>query len=202
MFALSQDADQDSTVNVRTIIPSIYVDYGKLLTIASSQETKFEGGLELLFFEKFPLIIEGGSGTLSPERAISNGTYESKGIYFRIGTGIYSQFTPKNKLGFTARYGSSKFDEKRTISIESSSGIQPGFTESVEINGLAASWFELVLYSDKKINDLLSIGMNLRYRVMIDYNEQTPVDVYSIPGYGRSFDNAIPAANLFLKISF
>lgn len=202
MFASAQQ-EVDTTSFRRTLIPSIYIDYGKLLTLPSSQETKYEGGIELLFLEKYPLILEAGSATLNPDQAFANGTYESTGVYYRVGTGFYSQFKPKNKLGLTFRYGASMFDESgRTIS-ESPSGTQEADIRRLDRGGsLSASWFEAVIYSDRTINDLLSIGINIRLRVLIDYDEQSPVDVYAIPGYGRSFDNSIPAANLFLKVSF
>ncbi len=200
--SLAQEQGDDSVRNVHCIIPSIYVDYGKLLTVLSKVETKYEGGVEILFREKFPLVIEIGVATLSPDHAWSNGSYESSGLYYRIGTGIYSQFNSKNKLGFTVRYGSCSFDETRRIVLESSSGIQELFVASEARNNLSASWLEAVIYSDRKLNDLLAIGMNLRFRLLQNYDQQSPVDVYVIPGYGRSFDKSIPAVNLFLKISF
>ena len=146
--------------------------------------------------------MEVGSATLNPNQAFSNGTYESSGIYYRIGTGFYSQFTPDNKLGLTFRYGSSTFDESARITIESSSGTQGTIIESFARENLSATWFEAVIYSDRKINNLLTVGINIRLRILNSYDQQSPVDVYAIPGYGRSFDKSIPAANLFLKVSF
>ncbi len=199
----SQEAVEEDSVQFRRIlIPALYIDYGKLLTIPSSQEAKYEGGVELLFLEKFPLIIEAGMSTLTPDQAFSNGLYESKGFYYRVGTGYYSQFQPKNKLGLTLRYGASTFDESSTITIVSTTGVQDPFTRTTSKTNLSASWFEAVIYSDRKLNNLLAIGLQIRFRFLIDYDEQSPVDVYAIPGYGRSFDKSIPAANLFLKVSF
>lgn len=199
---LAQTEEADSVVYTRTITPSIYLDYGKLFTIPANLETKYEGGLELLYKEKFPLIVEVGQATLSPEGAYSNGTYESQGVYYRIGAGYYSQFKVKNKIGLTVRYASSTFSEDGRISIESPSGLQGTFIQSIERKDLKATWYEVVLYSDQKLSELFSIGLNLRLRILADYDQQAPVDVYSIPGYGRSFDKTIPAANFFLKVSF
>ena len=197
-----EETEADSTDARRTFIPSIYIDYGKLLTVPMEMETKYEGGVELLFLEKFPIILEVGSATLTPDQAFSNGDYESSGIYYRIGTGIYSQFQPKNKLGLTFRYGISSFDEANRITLQSPSGVQETTIETLNRQNLSASWIEAVIYSDRKFNDLLTLGINIRLRVLQDYDEQSPVDVYAIPGYGRSFDKSIPAANLFLKVSF
>ncbi len=201
--SLAQESEPDSVfVPKRTLIPSFYIDYGKFLTFGSTDERKYEGGAELLFKEKFPFIIEVGHASLTPADAFLNGRYESEGFYYRIGSGFYSQINPKNKLGITFRYGFSSFDEVRQISIESPSELQPDFVETTESGNLSASWFETVIYSDRRINNFLSIGLNLRLRVLISYDEQSPIDTYSIPGYGRSFDQSIPAANLFLKVSF
>ncbi|MEO9484953.1 MAG: DUF6048 family protein [Ekhidna sp.] len=201
-LAQTKDAAKDSALYSRGVIPSFYLDYGKLLTIPTEMETKYEGGFELLFKEKFPLIVEVGQATLSPEGAYSNGTYESQGVYFRIGTGYYNQLTPKNKIGLTARYGSSSFSEDGRIFIESPSGSQGNFIQNIEREDLKATWYEVVVYTDKKLSELFSIGMNLRLRILADYDKQEDVDVYAIPGYGRSFDKTIPAMNFFLKVSF
>ena len=194
---------QEDTVEVakRPIIPSIYIDYGKLLTLPTKTEEKYEVGLEVLISEKIPIVFEVGKATLNPEKAYANGEYEAKGTYFRIGTGVYSQFTAKNKLGLVFKYGLSSFDEIATIT-ESNRNLNRTLSESYDRNDLSASWLELNIYSDRQFNKFLALGINIRYRYLLDYDIQAPDDVYVIPGYGRSFDNSIPAANLFLKISF
>ncbi|WP_436516732.1 DUF6048 family protein [Ekhidna sp. To15] len=199
-FAQTEEAD--SVVVKRTVSPSLYLDYGKLFTIPTNFETKYEGGVELLFLQKFPVIIEVGQAKLSPEGAYSNGIYESEGFYYRIGTGYYSQFLAKNKIGISLRYASSSFSENGRIFIESPSGTQNDFIQNIVREDLKATWYEVVVYSDQKLTDLFTIGVNLRLRILAEYDEQSPVDVYSIPGYGRSFDKTIPAANFFLKVTF
>lgn len=205
LLLLGQEEEADSLESVRMLTPSIYIDYGKLLTIPTSVETKYEGGIELLIAEKFPLIAEIGAATLSPTGAYSNGEYESKGTYYRFGTGYMSQFNPKNMIGISFRYGMSSFDEEGRIQIESTSGVQETFVQSIKRNNLSATWWEVVIYSDMKLlreSDLLYLGMNLRLRILQDYDKQESIDVYSIPGYGRSFDSTIPAANFFIKVKF
>lgn len=199
-FAQTEEAD--SVVYRRMLTPSIFLDYGKLLTIPTNFETKYEGGIELLFLEKFPLIIEAGQASLRPEGAYSNGTYKSEGFYYRVGAGYVSQFLPKNKIGISFRYASSTFTENGRIFIESPSGAQNDFVQSIEREDLNAAWYELVVYSDRQLSDIFSIGLNLRLRILSSYDKQSPIDVYAIPGYGRSFDKTIPAANFFLKVSF
>ena len=205
-FAIhAQEPDQEDSVAVEQhpfVKPAFYIDYGKLLTIPSSIETKYEGGLELTFLGKFPLIIEVGQATLTPDGGYANGTYESEGLYYRIGAGYVSQFNPKNKIGISFRYAQSTFNEDGRIFIESPSGAQGTFIQNIRRSDLTATWYEAVLYSDRKLSDLFSIGLNLRFRVLASYDEQAPIDVYAIPGYGRTFDSTIPAANLFLKVTF
>ncbi len=196
-------AQEDSVaVSKRFIAPSLLIDYGKLVTIPSNFETKYEGGLELTFFEHFPLTIEIGQATLTPEGAYSNGTYQSEGYYYRVGAGYVNQFKPKNNIGISLRYAQSTFNEDGRIFIESPTGAQETFIQNIRREDLKASWYELVVYSDRKLSDLFSIGLNLRLRILADFDEQNPIDVYSIPGYGRAFENTTPAANLFFKVTF
>lgn len=197
----AQEISSDSTVIKRTFIPSIYIDYGKLLTLPLDIESKFEGGFELLIKEKVPIVVEAGMGKLTPNKAYSNGEYESKGKYVRVGTGIYSQFLPKNKLGFLFKYGVSLFDEKATVDNENTINIPRTLVASFDRKDITASWIEFVLYSDRQITDFLAIGMNLRLRYLLLHDGFTPNDVLAIPGYGRSFDTSVPAVNLFVKFS-
>ena len=198
----SSGVEEDTVVRKRPLAPSLYLDYGKLLTLPSSFERKIEGGLEVLLYEHFPLIIEAGTGTLTPEGAFSNGTYESEGFYWRVGTGYINQFLPKNKIGLTLRYASSSYSEGARITIESPSGAQDNFVKVIDRKDLTASWYEVVIYSDRTLSDLFTIGVNIRLRILAEYDEQSPIDVYAIPGYGRSFDRTVPAMNFFLKVTF
>lgn len=204
-ISFGQSEEVDSVASARFITPSLYLDYGKLLTIPSNIETKYEGGLELLFMEKFPLIVEVGQATLTPEGAYSNGTYESEGTYFRVGTGYFNQFTAKNNIGISFRYASAEFSEDGRIFISSPSGSQEDFIQNIERENLKANWYEIVLNTDMRLlkdSDLFRLGLKLRFRMLASYDEQDPFDVYSIPGYGRAFDKTIPAANFFLKVTF
>lgn len=203
-MSLAQTETTDSTQvqTVRTVIPSLYIDITKLITIPTTFETKYEGGLELLFQEKFPLILEVGKATLTPEGAYANGTYESDGMYYRLGAGYVGALNPKNKIGISARYAIASFNETGRISIKSPTSSQKDVNQDISYPNLKANWYEVVVYSDKKLSELFSIGLNLRLRILGSYDKQEPVDVYAIPGYGRSFDKTTPAANFFLKVNF
>lgn len=200
-FGQSQEVKEDSVVYKRPFAPSLYLDYGKLLLLPSEFEQKIEGGFEFLLYEHFPIIAEVGMATLTPEGAYSNGVYESEGMYWRVGTGYVNQFLPKNKIGLTLRYGTASFSESGRISLESPSGAQGNYIYTIDRKDLTASWYEVVVYSDRHLTDLFTIGVNLRLRILASYDEKTPIDVYAIPGYGRTFDKTIPAMNFFLKIT-
>ena len=76
-----------------------------------------------------------------------------------------------------------------------------------------AKWIELVINSEKKItlnknnpdakiNDLVSLGLMIRYKILLDHPELEPIQVFAIPGYGRTVNPRILAFNLFLKVNF
>ena len=203
----TEELVEEDTIKIPRKFLSVepYLDFGKLLTIPTEFETKYEGGLELRFYERFSLIAEAGSVTTSPEGAYSNGVYESSGIYYRVGVGYVGQLDAKHHTGISFRYASSSFEETGSFFIESPSGVQEGFTQRVNRSDLSAQWWEVVFYSDRKLfdsSDLFWFGLNIRFRILQRYDEQDVPDVYAIPGYGRAFDQTIPGANFFLKLKF
>lgn len=191
--------------------PFVYVDYGKLLTVWTDFETKYEAGFGLLFFEHFELTGEWGRGELEPPGAYPNSDYKSTGNYFRVGFGHIWKFDLKNNIGLGARYGISNFEDQLTYRIEGSSGLSSPVIESLTREDLSARWWEIAIITDTKIslnkenpesklNNLFRVGAQIRYRVLIDYDKLSPIDAYSIPGYGRTIDKSIPAFNLYIKV--
>ncbi len=192
-------------VKRRFVSPSIYFDIGKLLTTPTDFETKYEGGIEIKFWEVFPIGIEVGSATLSPNGAFSNGDYESKGSYYRIGAGYVGSYDARHDIGIAFRYGASTFKESGSVFINSPSGAQEDLILDINRENLNAEWWEVGLYSDSQLlkdSDLFRYGIDLRLRILRNYDSQEEVDVYAIPGYGRAFDKTIPSLNFFLKIKF
>lgn len=198
------------TVKLRFFNPSLQVDYGKLISTLAGIDVKYEGGLSLLFFEHVLLSAEYGYGKLSPDNAFKNGKYLSEGRYFRAGGGYSDQLGPKSLLGFGVYFGSSKFEHRGEVYIQSNSGVQEDFSKTFSRSNLEARWFELFLTSESllqfnktnpeaRINQLFALGFNLRLRIMSSYDEDEPFDVYSIPGYGLNLRNTSPALNLFIK---
>ena len=209
---LAQTAPDTTIIeNQKLIRPSVYFDYGKLITRLIGYEDKIEGAASLLFLEQYELIGEIGQASLSPAESYTNGNYTSEGTYYRFGGGYLGTFKSNFAIGLGARYGVSKFRDYGFIEIEGESGIDNSYKRRFERNNLEARWWELVVTSEKKIrfnkdnlpawyNNLLSIGFNIRMRFLVTYDKITPIDVYSIPGYGKSIDKSTPVVNLFVKV--
>ena len=200
----SQDVSGiDSTENIEnknTVSFAIMVDYGKILTLPFKFENRIEGGFQGVFLKKYLVALALGTSTLSARQAYTNGNYQSKGNYFRLGIGYLAPLDAKHDFEIGLRYGNSTFDEKIEYVLESKSGIQSTFIDRQDRHQLNARWWEIVFYTDKKINKLFSIGMYINFRFLLDYTSFYPLDVYAIPGYGRSFDKVVPAVNLVMKV--
>jgi len=193
---------QDSLKQVKVISPSLYLDYGKGLAAFSHQETKWEGGFELLFFDKWQTIVEVGYGQLKPEAALQNGDYMTEGNYYRLGAGFMPEVDKGSRLGIGFRYAVARFEDEVSYSFESPSALQDPLTESTIRNNLSANWFEAVFYTDRSLNSWLDMGLTFRMRFMNTRDRTNDVvGIYTIPGYGRAEDKSIPAFNLFVKIS-
>lgn len=205
--------DDDVLEAIRIFQPQIYIDYGKLATTAIGLENKLEGGVSLLFYEKFEANVEFGQATLSPEHAYKNGNYESIGQYYRLGGGIILPVNLKSSIGLGVRYGVSRFEDQGLIEIRSSSGLQDGLNLPFSRNDLTARWWSAVLTSESrvvfkkaepeaKINHLIKLGFFFRMRFLVTYdNVVDPVEVYSIPGYGSAVNRQQAAFNLYLKFT-
>jgi hypothetical protein len=178
---------------------AIVFDYGKLVGLALDTETKYEIGAQVDIKDKLLLIGEFGIATLTPNGAYVNTNYISEGSYFRVGLGYKINMNAKNNILFSLRYAKSTYSDKGTIDIKSSTGIFDTYNEPFEREEISAYWYEAVLSSETRLWKGLYAGFHIRLRVMGDYDKQLPLDVFSIPGYGRTFDKTIPAFNLYIK---
>ncbi|WP_420581154.1 DUF6048 family protein [Reichenbachiella sp.] len=178
---------------------AVSVDYGKLAAQFLKTESKFEFGGQLEFKDRIVVIGEYGFSTLTPHGAYQNTEYTSEGNYYRIGLGYKIDFKAKNNLYFSARYARAGFKDKGTLNITSASGLYDNLLQPFVRDNLSAQWFEVVMSSETKLWKGLYAGFHLRLRIMDKYDKQEPLDVYTIPGYGRTFDKTIPAVNLYLK---
>ncbi|MEO9967750.1 MAG: DUF6048 family protein [Reichenbachiella sp.] len=178
---------------------AIGVDYGKLAGQFLDSESKFELGGQLEFKNRIIFVSEFGLATLTSNGAYQNTNYTSDGNYFRFGLGYKIDMSAKNNIYFSLRYARASFSDRGVIDITSSSGIYNDLEEPFSRDGLSAQWYEVVVSSETRLWKGLYAGFHVRLRIMDKYDEQQPLDVYTIPGYGRSFDRTIPALNLYIK---
>ncbi len=175
------------------------MDYLKLASYATDFEKKNEGGVNFIFKEKIQLGLEFGTGNIKPQNSLKNVDYTVEGTYYRFGVDYIKQINPDSRLGLGLRFGLSNFDDQGAIRLTSPSMLFDDFNDPFERMSLRADWLEVVLTTESRFIGNLYIGGTFRVRMMNSYDEQTPIDVYTIPGYGRTFDNSLPVINLFLK---
>ncbi|MBL3655576.1 DUF6048 family protein [Fulvivirga sediminis] len=177
----------------------VFIDYGKIITLATDYETKYEGGIAFQMTNKFVLVGHIGQAELNPANAIKNGDYTAKGQYFKAGINYLLPLDNFNYFYVGGRYGMATYDESG--SYEVSSTLWPSVTESFDRSALSATWGEVLVGTERKLTDYVIVGATFALRFMIEKETFEPVDTYSIPGYGRGFDNTVPAVNLYLKLS-
>ena len=212
--SLTPTLDETDSIPPKIFYPflrqaSVVFDYGKLLGYLTGVEKKNELGIQLNIKKQFLFSMEAGMSTLDPNDSYRNTQYEIKGSYFRVGAGVMNAIDAKNLFSLSVRYGKSSFEDTGTVRISSASGIFDPYEESFTRKSLSASWYEFILGSEKRIKPMnpdlpakLAIGFNFRVRILIDYDSQEPIDVFAIPGYGRTFDKSVPAFNLYVRYIF
>jgi len=176
----------------------IFIDYGKILTIPTDFERKIEVGLGYRINDKIVPQIHFGVATLEPRVAFNNAVYRSEGSYGTVGINYLGRIDPSSYMYIGAQYGISSFEESYSYII--ANPIWPDFTDGASRTGLTASWVAIVIGSEKETGiENLMVGGEFTLRVLLDYEEFSPVDTYAIPGYGRTADNTLPAINVYLK---
>lgn len=177
----------------------IYYDYGKLIGFLVDFEQKHEIGIRIVLGNNYFVGAEYGTAVITPLNAYRNASYEVSGSYLRFGGGIMSELTPKNNIGLGLYYGASTFGDRGMPNLDSPSGLFGSTEGSFVRENLSASWFELSFITETMMYPNIYAGMHIRFKIMVQYDEQTPLDVYTVPGYGRTFDNTLPALNLFVR---
>lgn len=178
-------------------------DYGKLAPTAFNLDTKYEFNASLIVFKRLRINIDFGHGALQPKNAIENGSYTSTGDYYRGGLDYQFELAPKTYLALGGMYATSKFSDEGNVQIQSD--IWPSLNQSFMREDFTAQWAEFVLTSEKTFLNResgffanLYVGIKLRLRFLIERPKPENFDIYAIPGYGRTFNNVVPAANLFV----
>jgi len=183
-------------------------DYGKLLMVWTKFETKLEAGINVRFFERMVLVTEFGSMVLNPLKAYDNAIYYTvEGQYARAGIDYYTSYNPKSFYYVGLRYGMSNFRDEGAFLIESD--YWEDYQEGFGSENLKASWMEIVIgtetfltFGKKKTENPKNhffLGWNASLRILTDFTNREEILVYSIPGYGRTFNKVTPALNFYVK---
>jgi len=186
----------------------LYIDYGKLLLLWTDFESKYEAGINLRFYERFVLAGEVGQAELNPLKAYDNALYYTvRGLYGRAGLDYYTSYDPKSFYYFGFRYGLSMFEDEGAFLIDSD--FWEDFEEGFGSKDLTASWFEIIFGTETFVKlgkkepldskSKLLLGWKFRLRFLMDFENREEPRIYSIPGYGRTFDDVVPAVNFYIK---
>ncbi|MEM9856701.1 MAG: DUF6048 family protein, partial [Bacteroidota bacterium] len=176
-------------------------DYGKLITAASDFESKFEAAVGFQLANRIVPTVHVGYATIRPQTAFENGTYESSGVYGRIGFNYLIPLDNTNTYYAGLRYGLSTFEDKGSASIDSD--IFETYTIDFGESDQTATWFEVVIGTEKKLRYYnIYLGGLFSLRFINSRNKFVPIDTYAIPGYGRTLDNSVPAFNLYVRYLF
>lgn len=181
------------------------VDLIKLGSFAIDQETKYEG-LAGISYKNLTLVAEAGYSLFAYRNAYKNSEdYEVEGEYIRVGLDYAFSKGAKNQILVGVRYGKSSFGDKGSFIVKSELWEDYTHTLNAEAReNSTATWGEVIVGTQTLILRNVYFGWYFRFRKLIDRSEYAPIDIYYIPGYGKSFNSSIPALNLFLKykISF
>ncbi len=183
------------------------LDYGKLITTLAQLETKYEFSVGIKFSKHLRATADFGYAELKPQNAIQNGSYTSLGNYYRLGIEYMHTIAPKTTLSFGGMYATAIFKDEGSVEIQSE--LWPLFNQSFERPDLTANWAEFVVTSEAAVLNRdsgffnnLYWGIKFRLRFIISKPTPENFDVYAIPGFGRTFNNVVPAANLFISYKF
>ena len=194
-------SDADSVVYSINTGLEIYIDYGKLATLLTDFETKLEVGVSVQLANRLSPNLQVGYGSLQPNSAFENGVYESTGYYGRFGVNYLLPFDNVNSFFLGLKYALSFYEDEGTYEI--SSDIFDTYRVSFGEADLTADWFEIILGSEKQLKTKnLVAGGQFALRILNNRSRFNPVDTYAIPGYGRAFDQTVPALNVYLKYKF
>jgi hypothetical protein len=208
-FGYTQDSlavvTQDSLVAEESNFAlNIYVDVGKGIESLFNKQVKWEFGVSVLAAQKYLFSAELGYGSLNPEGVINNGSYTSEGNYYRAGFEYVFTISPKRHLSTGIMYAQANFNDYGNVKIISD--LWDDVDETFERSDLSASWIEWIVNTEaplfkveKGLFSNFYWGVRFRLRILISDITQPDFDIFAIPGYGKTFSNVVPAANLYLK---
>lgn len=178
----------------------IGLDLLKLGSFALDRETKYEGQVGF-GYKRLTLVLEAGHAFYASALAYKNSEdYSVEGDYYRVGLDYAFNIGPKSQIILGLRYGISTFGHQGTFEVHSE--LWDNYIATVpasQKSGATANWGEVVLGSQSNIAKNLYFGWYFRWRKILERTTYDPIDIYYVPGYGKSIDNSVPAINLLLK---
>lgn len=176
----------------------ISFDYLKLVSLVSKEEFKMEGGLGYISKLNIGINLEIGYGEKTPDDYYKNAEYKVYGYYGRAGLSYYYPYNPGVNFIIGARYAMSRYQDEAYFSVLSS--LWDDYNGAFQRDDLEASWAEFILGTESSVRGILYFGFIFRMRFLIQADNFPTFEVYSIPGYGRTFDTIVPALNLYVKL--
>lgn len=175
----------------------VQINYSKFISYLTNFEEKLEAGAGLLLFDHFRVSFNYGTAKIQPKKAFDNATYRSEGDYFRLGIEYQGRLRQGFFLSIGVGYAQSEFNDHITTIINSN------FFEEyiVDRQGIKANWYSIIAGSEMQLSKNLLLGWKFRLRFLESHDRQFPIDVYTVPGYGRAEDKSIPSINLYAKYS-
>ena len=202
-IGLEENDVQDSIAMAYSKNPfaiQIGLDILKLGTFALDKETKYEGQVGI-GYKRLTIVVEAGHGYYASALAYKNSdNYSVEGDYYRIGLDYAFNIGAKNQILLGLRYGTSTFGHQGTFAVYSE--LWDNYRTAIpasESTGATATWGEVILGSQTNIARNLHFGWYFRLRKMLERTTYEPIDIFYVPGYGKSIDGSVPAINLFLK---
>lgn len=208
-FGYTQDSlaveTQDSLIiEESNFALNIYVDAGKGIESLFNKQVKWEFGVSVLAAQKYLFSAELGYGRLNPESVINNGSYTSEGNYYRAGIEYVFTISLKRYLSSGIMFAQANFNDYGNVQIVSD--LWDDVDETFERSDLSASWIEWIVNTEaplfkveKGLFSNFYWGVRFRLRILISDITQPDFDIFAIPGYGKTFSNVVPAANLYIK---
>jgi|GEM_PF-4052467 len=182
-------------------------DYGKSVALLLNDNVRQEAGIDYTFKKHIVLRFEAGNAKLKPKNAILNGTYQSKGSYFRIGPMYKIEPAPSRYLSIGATFGFSFFKDLGQVNILSE--VYPDLNKIIDRSGLSARFVELAVSTEGPISKNargfgrhLYWGATARIKYLVSETSVNELDIYAIPGFGTTRKSSSVAASLFIAYHF
>lgn len=175
-------------------------DYLNLYTYALDNRQRLEAGAGIMIKDRFYLNGSYGESYYASDRAYRNGDMISEGSFMRFGIDYKVNITPKAYLMLGAKYGMADFSSE--LHFEVFNPLFEDLSSSVKANNLSAQWYEIILTSEQEFFANVWLGWNVRAKRIIsytDFKEEDIINVYQIPGFGRTLGNWTGEINLLIK---